>query len=185
MLNWQKALTNLICDWLGAKPKRKLRYGSASSGSGRSNFGLGFLKASEPELPLVLQPGFEPSTTDTRSKLCPLFCSLCWISVVTQSSENFLVAKKPLLIFSNLANSCFALFEQTLSSDWLTHFSLRSNERLQKRLNQATTCRLSPLVRFWTNLKIWSSTFNYLINRLFFSRWTIWLLLNSALRNIL
>ena len=171
MLNWQKALTNLIYDWLGAKPKRKLRYGSASSGSGRSNFG--FREASEPELPLVLQPGFEPSTTDTRSKLCPprqLFCSLCWIGVVTQSSEKFLVAEKPLLIFSNLANSCFALFEQTLSTDWRTHFFLRSNERLQKRLNQATTCRPSPLVKFETNLEIWNSTFDYLINRLFFSR---------------
>lgn len=170
MLNWQKALTNLIYDWLGAKPKRKLRYGSASSGSGRSNFGLGFLKASEPELPLVLQPGFEPSTTDTRSRLSPprpLFCSLRLIGVVTQSSENFLVAKKPLLIFSNLANSCLALFEQTLSTDWRTHFSLRSIERLQKRLNQAKTWRLSPLVKFETNLEIWNSTFNHLINRLF------------------
>ena len=184
MLNWQKALTNLICDWLGAKPKRKLRYGSASSGSGRSNFGLGFLKASEPELPLVLSRDSNLARR-TPDRDCVHCCSLCWIVVVTQSSEKILVAKKPMLIFSNLANSCFALFEQTLSTDWRTHFSLRSNERLQKRLNQATTCRLSPLVRFWTNLKIWSSTFNYLINRLFFSRWTIWLLLNSALRNIL
>ena len=84
--------------------------------------------------------------------------------------RKFLVAKKPLLIFSNLANSCLALFEQTLSTDWRTHFFLRSNERLQKRLNQATTCRPSPLVKFETNLEIWNSTFDYLINRLFFSR---------------
>ena len=158
MLNWQKALTNLIYDWLdrNASSDAVRRVPEVADQISVCVFGR---QANQNCRSRSSRDSNLARRTPDRD--CVHCCSLCWIVVVTQSSEKILVAKKPMLIFSNLANSCFALFEQTLSSDWRTHFSLRSYERLQKWLNQAKTWRPGPSVRFWTNLEIWNSTLNW------------------------